>query len=335
MADPQNVNEDVIELTELIEKGDCATAAGSETVSKSVPKAKENATGTALENLNDASAASPEGDIDFLLAQMDADDKNEMTAQSANQAEISTDLPTADETGHIVDPHEKLDMSGMKEVDNLLSSLQIPLTPIPAEAGEEDFSLENAVAAQNAAPPPQANIPFDLDSLLNPGADVNAPSEDTDTRDDEEPKVEPPGAIPSQTCSAADTQLPENKQTEPRELSAELDDILAAAGDPDLPEDFSPRQPPEKGEAPAAAEELPENQLPAKAPTSDPPARTQEIQPDAELAGPAEKSLDSDWWPPVDDAIAEQALPVDKNSAPSQTPAECMPEIIQDAQQNP
>ncbi|MDR2745538.1 MAG: hypothetical protein LBB66_10165, partial [Desulfovibrio sp.] len=210
--------------------------------------------------------------------------------------------------------------------------------PLPAE--EDDSPRENAAAAQNAAPPPPADIPFDLDSLLNPGADVSAFLEDTDTRDEEEPKIEPPAPPPgpgsSSTGSAADARLPENKQTAPRELSAELDDILAAAGEPDLPEDLSPQQLPEKEEAPPAeAEELPESQPPAEAPAGDSPARTQEVQPAVEFAGPVEKSLDSDGWPPADDAVAERALPVEKNSALFPAPAECMPETIQEARQDP
>ena len=341
MAEPQNTNEDIIALTELIEKGDSATFTGSETVNTAVPEMRENAAGTAPESLNDASAPSPEGDIDFLLAQMDAGDKNETTAESANQAKIPADPPTAGGPGHIVDPHEKLDMSGMEEVDNLLSSLQIPLTPIAAEAEEaagEPSSSGQADASprENAAPPSPDDIPFDINSLLNPAAGTSAFFTDTGSQGEEETWIEPPtspsGSAPSPTGSAADAQVPEKTQTEVRELSAELDDILAAAGCPDLPEGDSPQQPPEKEEAlSAAVEELPASQPPVKALEDDSPARTQETQPAAEPAGPDENLFRSDGLPPPDDAVAEHALPVEKNPAPSQAPAEDMPETERNA----
>jgi hypothetical protein len=323
MADPQNTTEDIIELTELIEKGDKSVPADSETVNKAAMKAKEEATGTALESLNDASAASPEGDIDSLLAQMDAGDKNETMAQPASQTEISTDVLTTDATGHLVDPHEKLDMSGMEEVDNLLSSLQIPLTPPQTE----DTSREDAVSAQEAAPPPADNAPFDLDSLLSPVNGMNSPLEGVDSLIWEEPGGEPPAppldSPPYPPAPAADTKTPEKTQTEVRDLSAELDDILAAADEPDLPEESSPQPPPEKKETPSEAVE----ELPASRPS-------QEIQPAEELSGPDEKLLRSDSLPSGGDATAKHALPVEKKPVPSQDPTECMPEAIQDTEQD-
>ncbi|MDR3358571.1 MAG: hypothetical protein LBN96_06945 [Desulfovibrio sp.] len=295
MVDPQNTNEDIIELTEIIEKGDSSASADFGTVNKAVPEARENATGTALESLNDAPATSPEGDIDFLLAQMDADDKNETTAQP--------EAVTADETGHIVDPHEKLDMSGMEEVDNLLSALQIPLTPVQAGGGEDDPTRENADASRNAAPAPQGDTPFDLDTLLKPRADVNAP-EDAEAQDEQESGDEPPAPPPG-----ADAQAPEKAPTKVRELSAELDDILAAAGEPGLPEESSPQQPPDKEETlSGAVEELPSSRPPAEALTGDSPARTQEAQPAAEtLPGEMREppSLPADHLPELEKNLTE------------------------------
>ncbi|MDR1660672.1 MAG: hypothetical protein LBR94_10145 [Desulfovibrio sp.] len=341
MADSQNINDDIIELTELIEKGDTAAPADSETVSEAALKAQEDATGTALESLNDASTTSPEGDIDSLLAQMDAGDKNETMAQPTSQTEISTETLTADATGHLVDPHEKLDMSGMAKVDNLLSSLQIPLTP---PAG--DSSRSNADAApQHAAPPPLANIPFDIDSLLNPVANVSAFLEDTNPQAEEEPEVERPApssdSVSGPGESAAGAQPPEKTQTEVHDLSAELDDILAAAGNPDLSEDPTPQRPPEQEETPSVAvEEHSASQPPTETPADNAPARTQEDLPVTELASLDEKSFrdeesfSSDDSPPsADEAAAEHTLPLEKSPAPSQVPAEAIPEVIQDAEQ--
>jgi predicted nucleic acid-binding Zn-ribbon protein len=275
---------------------------------------------------------------------MDAGDKSETAAQPASQAEISAEALTTDATGHLVDPHEKLDMSGMEEVDNLLSSLQIPLSPLPAD----DPLRGNADAAQNVAPPPPADFPFDIDSLLTPVAKANAFLKDTNPQaeeePEEEPKVEPP-APPSEQSpgpdgSAADAQPPEKTQTEVRELSAELDDILAAAGDPDLPEEPTPQRPSEQEEASSVAvEEHPASQPPDNAPADNPPARTREAWPVAELTGLAEKSFGveksfspDDSLPSADEAAEELALPVEESPDLSREPAELMPEVIQDAE---
>ncbi|MDR2056319.1 MAG: hypothetical protein LBQ10_10705 [Desulfovibrio sp.] len=280
MADPQNTNEDIIELTELIEKGDNATPA--DTVNNAAPHAKEEATGTALESLNDASTISPGGDIDSLLAQLDAGDNNETVTQPADQAEIS-----ADETGHIVDPHEKLDMSGMEEVDNLLSSLQIPLTP--AQAGVPP--QENAAAAQRAAPSSPADTPFDIDSLLHPDpvAAMDTFLEDAYPQVEENSGVEPAEPAPPRDESAAGAQTQEKTPAEVREISAELDDILAAAGEPDLPEEPSPQQPREEEDASLAAapEAPPVEALSEEAQESPSSPADRLVEPPAQPAEPA------------------------------------------------
>ncbi|MDR2573848.1 MAG: hypothetical protein LBC94_05840 [Desulfovibrio sp.] len=284
MADPQNVNEEIIDLTELIEKGDKAAAGDVTTGGKTAPKTEENPTGTALESLNEATTVSPEGDIEALLAQMDADGKDEAGAPA--------EPLVADDTGHVVDPHEKLDMSGMEEVDNLLSSLQIPLQPAPVE----DTSQASAQDADAPGEPPTApaadNGVFDLDALLNPVATLNEVTAPL-------PEAKPQSAPPAE----AQAQAEEKSQSisEASEFSAELDDILAAAGEPELPEDMLQQLSPNSSHAsarePDLPEDIPQQPLPEnentlleenppeeEMPTSPPPEETQK----QELSEPAE-----------------------------------------------
>lgn len=111
MAAPNNAenDEDIIDLTELIEKGeapatDAAASAGN----------AEEPLNAQIRSLNDLPQQADE-EIDALLAQM----------------EVTDEPATANETerAHKVDPNEELDMSGMGEVDKLLNTLDIPPQP--------------------------------------------------------------------------------------------------------------------------------------------------------------------------------------------------------------
>lgn len=144
--------EEIIDLTELIEKG-------------SVPETDEavesrTADGDAdlhshMRSLNDqAQHSEAEAEIDNLLAQMDSMDEDataemsfqpaeaddESTSEAADtQADATTGMspdfpPVRMPDGHIVDPHEELHMPGMGDVDSLLNSLDIPPQPRAQEA---------------------------------------------------------------------------------------------------------------------------------------------------------------------------------------------------------
>lgn len=132
-------DEEIIDLTELIEKGEAPAAV--------VPPAegtKEDIS-VHMQSLNDGQARQGDAEIDALLAQMEAGDEQPVPPPPAARAAAPE---------HKVDPHEELDMSGMVEVDKLLDTLDIP--PQPHERGPD--------AAQDADPGDLDNA---VDDLLN------------------------------------------------------------------------------------------------------------------------------------------------------------------------
>ncbi|MFT4300261.1 MAG: hypothetical protein QM579_00760 [Desulfovibrio sp.] len=139
--------EEIIDLTELIEKGsvpEADEAVGSRTV-------EENADlHSHMRSLNDqVQHSEAEAEIDNLLAQMDSMDENATADMpfpgvdaddepasgiADNLADANTGIPSdfppvRMPDGHIVDPHEELHMPGMGDVDSLLNSLDIPPQP--------------------------------------------------------------------------------------------------------------------------------------------------------------------------------------------------------------
>lgn len=155
---PEENADDIIDLTELIERGDAAPVADAS---------------------GDTQPGSEDAEIEALLAQMDASDGASFTQGPA------APLDTGPAPAHVVDPNEQLDMSDMGDIDNLLASLDIPPQPASAAAPE--------APAPAAAPDPGAGIPQDIqqdldaamDQLLNgtaptppPAAPAGAPSVD-------------------------------------------------------------------------------------------------------------------------------------------------------------
>ncbi|MDD4702222.1 MAG: hypothetical protein PHI96_08380, partial [Desulfovibrio sp.] len=162
--------EEIIDLTELIEKG-------------SVPEAADDVANQAsgedtdlhnhMRSLNDpAQHSEAEAEIDDLLAQMDSmgDAPNAEAAPQAGDAQkadngqagadthIPSDFPPVRmPDGHIVDPHEELHMPGMGDVDNLLSSLDIPPQPRAQETAaplpkDTDDAVDQMLGSLNSAP---------------------------------------------------------------------------------------------------------------------------------------------------------------------------------------
>ncbi|MEG6502571.1 hypothetical protein V6C07_05865, partial [Desulfovibrio sp. 1214_IL3152] len=139
--------EEIIDLTELIEKGEVPAA--NEQAEQAEPAQTDddqNGLHSHMRSLNEEGRQT-DAEIDDLLAQMEARDDNEdfpaegemsfaAAADTAtdNTAAQQADKPAGAETavapgGHIVDPNEKLHMPGMGDVDNLLNSLDIPPQP--------------------------------------------------------------------------------------------------------------------------------------------------------------------------------------------------------------
>ena len=157
--------EEIIDLTELIEKGRIPEA---DTTASSPESAEEAALNTHMRSLNDSvQNVAAEAEIDDLLAQMEYKDEDgadaaatpaSQTSSGDGSAESGMELTDSDTVspsdfalvrmpdGHIVDPHEELHMPGIGEVDNLLNSLDIPPQPRPHEqSAPSPEDTDNAV----------------------------------------------------------------------------------------------------------------------------------------------------------------------------------------------
>ena len=148
-------DEQIIDLTELIEKGEVPASDPSEQTrahAAAEAAAEKEELQEHLRDLNDG-AAKADAEIDDLLAQMDI----KADAQE-DPADVALDFSApSTQTDHHIDPNEQLKMPGMGDVDSLLDSLDIP--PQPSDREAETASPET---------PDQA-----VDALLN---DFNAPS---------------------------------------------------------------------------------------------------------------------------------------------------------------
>lgn len=202
--DTHENTEEIIDLTELIEKGaipEADSAASGPTASE------EDELHSHMRSLNDGGQnIAAEAEIDDLLAQMeykegDADaaassapkaDAGDGSAESG-MAQADSDATTPSDfspvrmpDGHIVDPHEELHMPGIGDVDSLLNSLDIPPQPRPHEKAapspeDTDNAVDQMLGSLNGASRPAAENPpkdaataphddmSDLDELLAAG----------------------------------------------------------------------------------------------------------------------------------------------------------------------
>ncbi|MCH5145913.1 hypothetical protein JMF94_12545 [Desulfovibrio sp. UIB00] len=268
-------DDQIIDLTELIEKGEVPANDPSEQPQAAAApdvEADQEALNEHLRGLNDGSNAA-DAEIDDLLAQMDIKDEGQ---DAPNDVALDFSAPST-QTDHPIDPNEQLLMPGMGDVDNLLNALDIP--PQPSEREPEIAAPASAspVASQAAddavdallndfhatAPAPQASaepqnsIP-DLDELL---ASVSAAPATGNTSDIDDllnagnladAKAEPATAAPSAAQSPAFS-------------NDDLDSLLAAAANGlDVPP--SPAQ----AAAPAPAAVSAPASTPAPAPAASP-----------------------------------------------------------------
>ena len=222
-------DEEIIDLTELIEKGEAAGAVpppekASEELSAHMQSLKGDSTRRS-DMKNDAPPRQDDTEIDALLAQMEAQDDNP-------EAQLSPEEAAA--PSHKVDPHEKLDMSDMGDVDKLLSTLDIP--PQPRE--------RNAEAAQQVA---TVNLDSAVDDLLD-AMNGSAPK----------PEAENP----------PDAQAPVASQPAEQDFAADLDALLgglaptASASQQAEPVVSAPQTAPPAPEAEPRAREIPEKHAP-------------------------------------------------------------------------
>ena len=245
-------DEEIIDLTELIEKGEAPAAAAPPAEST-----KEDIS-VHMQSLNDGQAPQGDAEIDALLAQMEAGDDQPSPPPPAAQAAAPQ---------HKVDPHEELDMSGMGEVDKLLDTLDIP--PQPHERGQ--------AAAQDADP---ADLDNAVDDLLNamggsaPRKSASASEQEPDVHDllaAASPQPEEPNfaddldalLASAEAPAPAGASAPAPQVRENPDLTADLDSLLAGL-------DAEQAQP-------AAAESAPDQ------PAASPPAPAPEKAPDLEM----------------------------------------------------
>ena len=183
-------DEQIIDLTELIEKGEVPASDPSEQTrahAAAEAAAEKEELQEHLRDLNDG-AVKADAEIDDLLAQMDI----KADAQE-DPADVALDFSApSTQTDHHIDPNEQLNMPGMGDVDSLLDSLDIP--PQPSDREAETASPET---------PDQA-----VDALLN---DFNAPAASA-----------APAAAASATEVAAEPRVNLN--------APDLDELLASVG---------------------------------------------------------------------------------------------------------
>jgi len=263
-------DDQIIDLTELIEKGEVPANDPSEqpqAVAAPEAEADQKALNAHLRGLNDGSSAA-DAEIDDLLAQMDIKDEGQ---SDPNDVALDFSAPST-QTDHPIDPNEQLLMPGMGDVDNLLNALDIPPQPAEREPEVAASASANQAASQAtnqaaddavdallndfhaAAPAPQApaepqnNIP-DLDELL---ASVNtAPA--TGNSSDIDDLLNAANLAPAQPEPAAAPSAASAAQS-PAFSNDDLDSLLAAAAD-DLQSKLDAAQPeaaPTPAPAPAA-----------------------------------------------------------------------------------
>lgn len=209
-------DEEIIDLTELIEKGEAPAA-----VVPPAESVKEDIS-VHMQSLNDGQARQGDAEIDALLAQMEAGDEQPVPPPPAARAAAPE---------HKVDPHEKLDMSGMVEVDKLLDTLDIP--PQPHERGPD--------AAQDADPGDLDNAVDDLLNAMSGSAPRKPASESAQEPDVHDllaaasPQPEEPNfaddldalLASAEAPAPAEASAPAPQARENPDLTADLDSLLA------------------------------------------------------------------------------------------------------------
>ena len=212
-------DEQIIDLTELIEKGEVPAndpSVQSRAHAAAEAEAEKEELQEHLRDLNDG-AAGADAEIDDLLAQMDikAEGQEDPTDVALDFSAPST------QTDHHIDPNEQLNMPGMGEVDSLLNSLDIPPQPSDREAEVaspettdkavdallNDFNAPAAPAAPIAAPVAANHDAPDLDELLASAGTM--PRSDTSSQIDDllneaSPAVATAPAAPQKTFSNDD-----------------------------------------------------------------------------------------------------------------------------------
>ena len=190
--DTHENTEEIIDLTELIEKGAVPEA---DTDASSPAAGQDDDLHTHMRSLNDSGQnVAAEAEIDDLLAQMEYKDEGGADAEAAPAAQSNagdgsaesgmeqadSDAPVRMPDGHIVDPHEELHMPGIGDVDSLLNSLDIPPQPRQHEKTapspeDTDNAVDQMLGSLNGA-----SRPAPEDSAKGAGTSPHKDSTDLD-----------------------------------------------------------------------------------------------------------------------------------------------------------
>ena len=312
---PAENDDQIIDLTELIEKGEVpandssAQAQHVETEQETIQKH--------LSSLNDDSAPA-EAAIDDLLAQMDKKED----AQQTEDVALDFSAPST-QTDHPIDPNEELHMPGMGDVDSLLNSLDIPPQPgerdakaAPEDADQAVDNLLNDVAAPAPAAQPsapqggaaQTGAP-DLDELLaaaDPTQQQASPSAIDDLLRE--------GLAETASAAQPATPPPAPQKSAPTFSSDELDSLLAAAN----VEREAPQAEAQTKPEPAAAQPVAQS-------TSQPEPASQPVAKAAPQAAAIPDGPDASMDLDIDSLLAAAANDLEANIAAPQDVAQDAP----------
>ena len=317
--------EEIIDLTELIEKG---TVPEADTDASSPAAGQDDDLHTHMRSLNDSGQnVAAEAEIDDLLAQMEYKDEGGADAEAAPAAQSNagdgsaesgmgqtdSDAPVRMPDGPIVDPHEELHMPGIGDVDSLLNSLDIPPQPRPHEKTapspeDTDNAVDQMLGNLNGA-----SRPAQEDSSGGAGT---SPHEDTTDLDD----LLAAGTIPEPVISdelesllresAPSAQQTDAKQPQPKGKSQEAPAAESVA-EPAAGQAASQAQTPAQPAAPAAAS--PEQNSPPHDLNDDLDALLQSIMVD-KPGHAADKDAPQDTARPQD-AVQAQPAPASASDA--------------------
>lgn len=179
MAD-QNTAEEIIDLTELIEKG-AVPASGDAAQPAPAQNAAPQADAADASALN-ANSPHLKGEIDELL------DSVGLSDAEVSKEPLDFAAPSAP-TNRPVDPNEELQMPGMDDIDNLLESLNIPPQPDNREAPQEiagtDHDVDDLLNALSSPPLAQkaAQPEPDVADLLSAGNAPQSSAQESDLED--------------------------------------------------------------------------------------------------------------------------------------------------------
>lgn len=215
------LDEEIIDLTELIESGNKGDGRAAAAYAKTAP-------------------AEDDGEDDDFAAIL---------------------AETTGGSDHKVDPDEQLDMSGMGGIDNLLDSLDIPPQPKSGAPRKEasgddlDSALDDLLGADEPKSAPASDLDSDLESLLDDMAPPPKPTPKSaaSTNSDLDAllngDISTPKAAPHPASEVNLENEPKNEAGKPVqspamvELDSDLDDILASFDSPEPPKTASAAKP--------------------------------------------------------------------------------------------